>query len=306
MSAVTVGMLLVLGVFALRGAVLGITALLARLAAMAAGYLAVFHGHALSSHWLAGQWPEIPPLIFQLAAGLLLFLAGAVAATWLLHLFFWLLRLHPAMDEALAEKTVAGRVTGAAVNSLLGLVLIMAGVWGYKLAQPALGLPGLPQQLSVLESGADKLALWALGGRSLKLPAVQEKPAGSGSPKSSVATRHDDKAHRAASSKGAADSSAEGDLPASVPLPGQALLQQKMAGELQQLADNPDKAKKLIAANAPLLKRMIDSGLVRLDPDPANNQAKLAALKEMINNPEQLEKALNDPAVRTMFEEAGR
>ena len=147
------------GLFALRGLMLGAVHLVVRITSLISAYLTTFTFRGAAYQWLAPHVPgEWPPMLVQAGVAMVLFFTVMFVIGRSLHLVMYLLGKRWQGVAAWREnRSYSGRVTGLLLNSALGVFFALIGLWGYAIAAPLMKLPALTAQQPQLQELADKI-----------------------------------------------------------------------------------------------------------------------------------------------------
>ena len=286
MEIVSIGFIVIIALFALRGAMLGFLVLLVRLCGIVAAALVAYYYQQAAVLWLLDIWPYFSISLASLLASVGLFMLVLLPIILCLQLLLVLLGANN------GQKTLAGRIGGAAVNASIGVVFCLLGLWAYSQAGSLFDkMPPVPDGPIGLQKTAQVLGD-AIFGEVLATAYAHEGPENQAEPLQGIPIRAE---VRQADRVSAADI--------------QQLLQSEavrneLIPALQELVNEPEKAQQMVDQHLPLLGRILRSDAVNFKSRDPERTGRLAEqLRYMINHPEDIEKWLEDPAVQQALDD---
>lgn len=141
----------VIAVFAIRGLFAGFTGVIARISSLVLGYLSVMYYQPVAATFVSSLLAEdTSPMVISLLSSAGLFVTVYFITSTLIQLCTHALGLLvPYLKPLLSKRSTASSIAGLAINSCVGALLFLVGLWAYGL------LLEPPQQKNALHLAAD-------------------------------------------------------------------------------------------------------------------------------------------------------
>ena len=124
-------LIVVVLIFALRGAFAGLSGVIGKLLGIALGYIAAWQYRAPLAVWVQQQTQlSLPKTVIEIGCGLLLFITTLFVVSKLIAALFTLLAKHIPFTRMLTDKeAVSGKIAGAMVNGSLAGIVFLLGLY---------------------------------------------------------------------------------------------------------------------------------------------------------------------------------
>ncbi|MFT5691943.1 MAG: putative membrane protein required for colicin V production [Oceanicoccus sp.] len=122
-------------VFAVRGMFLGFVGVISRVVGIFLAYYVTYRQQEKVTEYVVKNTQfDIAPVVLQMGTGLCLFFGTVMVAGLVISLIARLLsKISPSVKVLLDNQSTGGRILGATTNGLVGVAIVLAGIWAYDI-----------------------------------------------------------------------------------------------------------------------------------------------------------------------------